>query len=317
MAGGRLLVAVAVLALGCRSAPPPPPAPAPAAPREGGPPPRADGKPVAAEAPRVLGGARPATVIAPADAQGPLPLVLVLHGYGDTGMSLATHLGYVALARRERVVLVVPDGTPDRRGARFWNATDACCNFERRDVDDVAYLRGLVREAKGAFPIDPARVYVVGLSNGGFMAHRLACEAADDFAAVLSIAGVPWQDAARCRPSSPVSVLQVHGDADRIVPYAGGDDLLGRGGPPYPGAVATAARWATLDRCGGPPRATDRELDLDHAPGTETLVQVAPGCPAGVGVELWQMRGAPHVPHFADVFAKLSFAWLEAHPKKR
>ncbi|MBI5481593.1 MAG: hypothetical protein HY906_22240, partial [Deltaproteobacteria bacterium] len=266
--------------------------------------------------PQTFGGARPATVIAPRDAGGPLPLLLVLHSYGEGGMSLATYLGYVALARRERLVLVVPEGTLDRRGIRFWNATDACCNFENRPVDDVAYLRGLLAEVKAAYPVDPARVYAVGLSNGGFMAHRLACEAADDFAAVLAIAGVPWQDAGRCRPSSPVSVLQVHPDADRIVHYAGGRDLLGLAGPPYPGAVAAVARWATLDRCGGPPQPTGRELDLDPTvPGAETVIQVAPGCPAGVGVELWTMRGAPHVPAFADHFARLSFAWLEAHPK--
>jgi polyhydroxybutyrate depolymerase len=313
MSPRRPLVAAVLLAAlgGCRCGAPAA-GPEPTAPRDD--PPAAARRP----APRTLGGARPATVIAPRDGAGPLPLVLVLHGYGDTGMNLAEHLGYVALARRERLVLVVPDGTPDRRGARFWNATDACCDFERRSIDDVAYLRGLVAEAKAAFPVDPARVYVVGLSNGGFMAHRLACDAADDFAAILSIAGVPWQDAARCKPARRVSVLQVHGDRDRVVAYPGGDDLLGLGGPAYPGATAAVTRWAALDACGGPPQPTSRELELDPSvPGAETLVHVAPGCPDGVGVELWTMRGAPHVPAFADHFAKLSFAWLQAHPKAR
>ena len=313
------MLAGLVLGPGCRSGAPGG-APEPAAPRDGSRPGVGADRSAAPARPgasRTFGGARPALVVAPRDAGGPLPLLLVLHSYGDGGRTVATYLGYLALARRERLVLVVPEGLRDRRGVHFWNASDACCNLDGNPVDDVAYLRGLVAEVKAAYPIDAARVYAVGVSNGGFMAHRLACDAADDFAAILSIAGVPWQDAARCKPSSPVSVLQVHADTDRVVRYPGGRDVLGLPAAPYPGAVATVARWAALDRCGGPPKPAGRNLDLDETvPGTETEIAVAPGCPAGVGVELWTMRGAAHVPAFADHFARLSFAWLEAHPKR-
>jgi polyhydroxybutyrate depolymerase len=242
-------------------------------------------------------------------------VLLALHGYGDTGANFAEGLGLPALARREGFVLVVPDGTPDRRGNRFWNATDACCNFFDSTVDDASYLRGLLEEVAAAYHVDPRRRYVLGLSNGAFMAHRLACEAADEIAAIVPISGTTWSDPGRCRPRSPVSVLQVHADTDRIILYAGGGDVLGLGKGHYPGAVATVERWARLDACSGMRAPLPPQLDLDGEPGAETTAEQVTGCPAGVDVRLFTMRGAPHVPAFAPAFGEWVWSWLKAHPK--
>ena len=262
---------------------------------------------------RHFGGSRPARVIArEGTAQG---LLLALHGYGDDGASFVQALGLPALARRKGLVLVAPDGTLDPRGHRFWNATDACCDFFDHPVDDVAYLRGLLEEVSAAYRVDARRRYVLGLSNGAFMAHRLACEAADEIAAIVPIAGTTWADPGRCRPSSPVSVLQVHGDADRIIFYQGGQHVLGLGKGLYPGSVATIERWARLDHCSGSRVPAPPALDLDREPGAETWVEQVAGCPAGVDVRLLTLRGGPHVPAFAAAFGEWSTAWLEAHPK--
>jgi polyhydroxybutyrate depolymerase len=274
-----------------------------------------------APAPRApaSGPPRPAPfVLGLAGGGPPRGLLLALHGYGDDGRRFATDLDLPALAARARFVLVAPDGTPDRHGRRFWNATDACCDFDGLAVDDVAYLTGLVREVAATWRVPRDRIYVLGLSNGAFMAHRLACEAADDFAAIVAVAGAPFADEARCRPRSPVSVLQVHGDADAIIAYAGGRDVLGRGGAAYPGAREAARRWARLDGCGGPLAPAGPALDLDAAvPGAETRVEAAPGCPPGVDVRLFTMHGAPHVPAFSAAFGARVWEWLAAHPKLR
>jgi pimeloyl-ACP methyl ester carboxylesterase len=82
-------------------------------------------------------------------------------------------------------------GQQDRRGHRFWSATDACCNLDGLAVDDVAYLRAVIRDVSARHAVDPRRVFIVGHSNGGFMAHRMACEASDLVAAVVSLAGAP------------------------------------------------------------------------------------------------------------------------------
>src|SRR5581483_722726 len=110
-----------------------------------------------------------------------------------------------------------PDGTFDRHGDRFWNATDACCDFDETGVDDVAYFRAIVDDVASRYTIDPRRVYAAGASNGGYMAHRVACDAADRVAAVVSVDGANWKDPARCRPSEPVAVLEVHADTDEVV----------------------------------------------------------------------------------------------------
>jgi polyhydroxybutyrate depolymerase len=242
-------------------------------------------------------------------------VLLALHGYGDTGANFAEALGLPALARREGFVLVAPDGTPDLRGNRFWNATDACCNFFDNTVDDVAYLRGLLEEVAAANHVDRRRRYVLGLSNGAFMAHRLACEAADEIAAIVPISGTTWSDPGRCRPRSPVSVLQVHADADRIILYGGGGHVLGLGRGDYPGAGATVERWARLDACSGTRAPLPPPLDLDSEPGAETMVEQITSCPAGVDLRLFTMRGAPHVPAFAPAFGERVWSWLKAHPK--
>jgi polyhydroxybutyrate depolymerase len=260
-----------------------------------------------------FGGNRPARVIAPQGAaQG---VLLALHGYGDTGANFIAALGLPALARRDGLVLVVPDGTPDPRGNRFWDATDACCNFFGRPIDDVAYLRGLLRDVAAAYHVDARRRYVIGLSNGAFMASRLACEAADDIAAIVAIAGTIWADPGRCRPSSPVSVLQVHGDADHIIHYSGGGQPLGLGKGDYPGAVTTVLRWARLDGCAGTRAPLPPALDLDRAPGAETLVEQVSGCPTGVDVRMLTLHGGPHVPAFTSAFTDEVSAWIAAHPK--
>jgi len=260
-----------------------------------------------------FGGSRPAWVVAPDGAAA--GVLLALHGYGDTGANFVEALGLPTLARRAGFVLVVPDGTPDRRGNRFWNATDACCNFFDDPVDDVAYLRGLLAEVAAAYHVDRRRRYVLGLSNGAFMASRLACEAADEIAAIVPISGTLWNDASRCRPGSPVSVLQVHADRDRIIFYGGGGHVLGLGKGDYPGAVATVERWARLDACSGTRASVPPLLDLDVEPGTETAAEQMSGCPAGIDVRLLTMRGAPHVPGFSPAFGQWVWSWLAAHPK--
>jgi polyhydroxybutyrate depolymerase len=181
-------------------------------------------------------------------------------------------------------------------------------------VDDVAYLRAVIRDVMARYPVDRRRVFVVGHSNGGFMAYRMACEASDLVAGVVSLAGATWKDPARCRPRAPVAVLQIHGTEDGVIRYAGGRDPPAAA--PYPGAVESVARWAELDGCAGPLTATGERLDLDRrVPGPETRVARHGGCRGGAA-ELWTMRGGGHEPRLRSAaFATRVLAFLLAHPK--
>lgn len=243
------------------------------------------------------------------------PLVVVLHGYGAAGFVQAAYLGITAASERRGFLLATPDGTLDPTGRRFWNATDACCDFGGRAVDDVAYVTAVIDDMSARYRVDPGRVYVLGHSNGGFMTHRMACERADRVAAAVSLAGATWGDAARCTPARTVSVLQVHGVADPTILFEGG--TLAAGGPAYPSARATVAAWARLNRCAtafteGTPRADY----VPDAPGTETRVGRHEGCAAGGAAELWAMDGVGHVPVFNAAWSDAVFDWLEAHARR-
>jgi polyhydroxybutyrate depolymerase len=243
-----------------------------------------------------------------------LPLLIFLHGYGAEGPAEARWLGLGDFAESHRFVFAAPNGTQDSRGKRFWNATDACCDFDGAGVDDVAYIAHLMDEAAARTRIDPGRVYVLGHSNGGFFAHRLACDLAPRIAAAVSLAGANWNDAGRCSPGRPVSVLEIHGDADAVIRMGGGR-VFDLPVPTYPSAFRTVSIWAALDGCTGPPRRRASFLDFDMSvPGQETA-RSAFTCPPGISVELWTVAGGSHVPRPSSAALESIWTWLLAHPK--
>jgi polyhydroxybutyrate depolymerase len=255
-----------------------------------------------------IGGDRPAAVHLPGayDPAEAWPLVVVLHGFGADGWTQDVYFQTSELRDEVGAIVLVPDGTENADGDRFWNATSACCDFYDSQVDDAGYLLGLIAEARALWHID--RVVLVGHSNGGFMAHQLACDAADRITAIASLAGSTFIDPARCQPSQPVAMLQIHGTADATIPYAG---TAG-----YPGAAETAARWAAADGCaGGPEAGAPADFDL-FVDGPETTPATWSGCSGGVAVALWTMDGSGHIPppNQPD-FGRAILQWLLAQPR--
>jgi polyhydroxybutyrate depolymerase len=246
----------------------------------------------------------------------PAPLLLALHAFGSDGNDLtAANWDVAAIALAHGVFVAHPNGTLDRWQHRFWNATDACCNFGDSKVDDVAYLVAVIDDVSARYRIDPKRVWVTGISNGGFMAHRLACDRADKVAAIASIAGAAWADPARCTPTAPVSVLEVHGADDPVVKYAGGTGVLD-GKAPYPSVEATVAQSASRDGCTGALVTSAAPSGLAGSdPATRTEVAKWSGCPAGIDVERWRMLGTGHIPRPPRSWSETLVAWLEQHPR--
>lgn len=240
------------------------------------------------------------------------PLLVYLHGLGGSGNEALNNPALRALAERGRMVLVAPDGTLDRQGRRFWNAGPACCNADGKAVNDVARLEALISDWLQRPEIDPERVYVVGFSNGGFMAHRLACFMDDRLAAVVSLAGAGRGRDEACAPASPIAVLEVHGDADPVVRYEGGRVLDDRAFDPHPSARETFRDWAERLGCLGPPAVSAADLD-PRLPGAETRIEGHSGCPLGA-VELWTVHGAGHQVATPALLERVG-DWLAAHPK--
>ncbi len=257
---------------------------------------------------------RPYDVFVPSsyNAATAAPLVILLHGYTATG---ALQEGYFQLqpsAEQRGFLYVHPDGTKDAIGNGFWNATNACCNLGGAAVDDVAYISAIIDQVQTKYNVDPKRIYLVGHSNGGFMSYRMACDRSDKIAAIVSVAGATFADASACKPSQPVSVLQIHGTADGTINYDGGAIQ----GVAYPSAQGSVATWATYDGCSSTPTASATTLDLErNLDAAETSVSAYSGCPSSVAVELWTVNGGAHIPAISESFAPSIIDFLYAHPK--
>ena len=227
-----------------------------------------------------LGGLdRTYQVHVPTGLDHPTGLVINLHGAGMTGGDQAAATNYDAIADQHGFVVAYPDGIDlswaDGRGASI---------PDRQGVDDVGFLGALIDRLSRDYGVAPGRVFVTGTSAGAFMANRLACERADIVSAVAPVAGT-LGIAFPCAPSRPVSVLQVHGTADPVVPFGGGT-MLGRGG--YSDIVvapAMAQRWRELDGCPGPP--------VENVSGAVHRFTAA-GCAGGTEVVFVQIDGGSH-----------------------
>jgi polyhydroxybutyrate depolymerase len=240
----------------------------------------------------------------------PVPLVVLLHGYTSNGAQQESYLQLTPESDRRGFLYAMPDGTKNAQDARFWNATDACCNFYGSTVDDSAYLRDLIRTVESTYHVDTTRVYVIGHSNGGFMAYRFACDHADQIAAIVSLAGDMWSDLSQCHPARPVSVVQLQGTADETINFNGGTQFNGAS---YPSAAKSVADWVGFDGCATTPDTSLAPKDLlPGTQGAETTVTAYHGCKGNASVQLWAMKDAPHVPRFAGSFAGPVMDWLYA-----
>lgn len=240
---------------------------------------------------------RPAKLIVPRGYDGtPYPLIVLMHGVGSNSDEMEVFLPIALEVDARGFFLLIPNGTEAPDGTRFWDATEQCCNSFTGPVDDVAYITGLIDEAGARFNVDPRRVYATGHSNGGFMSYRLACDAAERFAAVAPLAGMEPRDPAQCTPSEAVSILHAHGTQDRIIPYDG----LVDGERVFPSVEETLQRWASRAGC---TRSSFTEVgsgDLsEDVPGEETdIFEYTAGCRAGIEIRLWRMNRENHFPAF-------------------
>jgi len=259
-----------------------------------------------------FGGPRPFKLFVPTtyNPSFPAPLILALHGFSQSGDKFEKYLNLAPVAEARGILYVHPDGTADKTGTRFWNATPECCDFHSPKVNDDSYLMSIIDEVSKNYTVDPERIYIIGHSNGGFMANRMACMHADRIAAVVSLAGGSFVRSSMCKPSAPINVLEIWGTKD--VTYDG-NHIMGK---PIPSAAKTAATWASLDRCSKNMFVLSDKLDLDaKLTGPETIVGQYTECAANADVEFWRIVGADHVPKLSKDFASDIVDFLLAHPK--
>jgi polyhydroxybutyrate depolymerase len=218
------------------------------------------------------------------DITKPAPLVLALHGGGGHADYMADDEKYGLQKKADEAGFVVafPNGYSKLPGGRFatWNAGGCCGDARDRQVDDIGFARAVVTALQSRYSIDASRVFATGMSNGGMLSHRLACEAADVFRAVASVAGT--DATVSCTPSRPISVLHVHAKDDDHVLFNGGaganafrDESKVMA---FVSVPETISRWMQRDHCTATPQRT-----LDR-PGA--YCETHAGCAGGATVQL-------------------------------
>jgi polyhydroxybutyrate depolymerase len=171
----------------------------------------------------------------------PAPLIVALRPGGADAQDDGFH-GLTREADRQGFVTVFPDAL--RSGtAASWNAGTCCGNGTAR-ANDVGFIETVVNNVFRQVSIARLRIYAAGMSDGGMMAYRLACELPHVFTAVASVAGT--DNTAQCAPDKPVSVLHLHARNDPRVPY---DGLANAKGPALASVSQTSEKWAKLDGC--------------------------------------------------------------------
>ena len=147
---------------------------------------------------------------------GPLPLLFVLHGYTGQAPSIRNYSGFDSIADEENFIVVYVQGVTDVTNTTGWNV-DVVSTFN--DVDDVGLFAALIKHFKANYNIANDKIFSTGMSLGGFMSYRLACEL-DEINSIGSVTG-SMAGYYNCVPPNQKSIIHFHGTSDTVVPYNG------------------------------------------------------------------------------------------------
>jgi polyhydroxybutyrate depolymerase len=229
-----------------------------------------------------------------------VPLLLAFHGAGSNSGDMDYLTGLDKVADGAGFLVVYPQGIDYR-----WHAGRETSSTGVQ-VDDLGFVHALLTRLESDYAVDKQRVYATGFSNGAFFSQRLACVMAADFAAVASVSGQMSRALSLvCKPTRPISMLLMHGTADPIVPYDGGN-MEGSRGNPLLSVAATAAFWEHADACPGGGGASVNLPDASPGDGTHVRREAHAGCAAGTEVTLYTIKHGGHTwpdgPQYDQVF---------------
>ncbi|MGB9751272.1 alpha/beta hydrolase family esterase [Roseiflexus castenholzii] len=238
--------------------------------------------------------------VPPAALRGdPLPLLVVLHGGGGTGRKMQQLLGFDAYADARGFYVAYPDAFQPSgiRGGAHWNDGRGTAGMVQRGSDDVAFIKDMILDIGRRVPLDASRVYVTGASNGGMMTCRLGCETGGVFAGIAPvIANMPAPVFATCAPHAPLTLLAINGDADPLVPLAGGnvcqDVRFGCEGGQVVSHTESVKTFAIANACDPVPQVETLPQQIDD--GTLVERRTFLNCAGGATVVGYIVRGGGH-----------------------
>lgn len=222
------------------------------------------------------------------------PLVIVLHGAFSNGKDMDKLTGFSNIAEREKFFLAYPEGIGIFGYFQHWNAGFCCGKALKDDIDDVGFVKSVYEDITSILSIDPTRVYLVGYSNGGMLAHRFACEQTHLLAAMSVISasaggtspetpGKKWQ---MPRPETTLPVIFLHGTDDMSVPYEGGRSRLKNRENTYWSVEKSAGFWVENNNCNSQPFSDE----INNRVARKTWKE----CNGKETVVLYTLKGWPH-----------------------
>lgn len=251
----------------------------------------------------IIGADRPTELFLPSpDNSKELTGILInLHGYSGDSISQTNYTFLKESALAAGLAYIAPDGLKDGSGNRYWNASNACCDFAKTGVNDVAYIDGLIDEISKGYNLDKSRIYLFGHSNGHFMSYQYLCTSKNQVAAIAGLAGSMDIDPGQCSGKT-ANVLHIHGDADATISYEGGA-LFAQN---YPSVDEVIQRWSNNNQCTAKP---ENKMDLIAAMSGAETTTFPFDCSKG-SLELWKLNGGVHVPVLDRGFADQVLQWL-------
>ena len=194
----------------------------------------------------------------------PAPMLLAFHGGGGNMDYQADdkYFGLVSKSEQVGYIAVFPNGYSPLKSGKLatWNAGNCCAGARDKNIDDVGFIRQVIKNLKGQLNIDPNRIFATGMSNGALFSYRLACEMADTIRAIASVAGSDGMSG--CTPSRPVSILEIHAKNDEMVLFNGGAGRETKMLANFVSVPETISRWVERNGCNTTPR---RVLDTPGA----------------------------------------------------
>lgn len=243
------------------------------------------------------------------DKSKPVPLVMLLHGHAQDGAEIARVTKLSQVADKEGFIAIYPDAS-SWAGRQEWRAWDTGNGLvpPGAHADDVSFLRQIIDTTEKNYNIDPKRIFMGGLSNGGMMSYHAASELSDKLAAIAIVSGAM---SGHEQPTKhPLSILNIHGTDDRIIPYDGLKNvpatLNAIGLPKFKSTEYATKYWAEQNK-------------ISNQPSTEqhgNVTEVHYGNPKnGLEVEQYTIHGGGHIPDDIDDTVNAIWKFFKEHPK--
>jgi polyhydroxybutyrate depolymerase len=193
-------------------------------------------------------------------------MIFNLHGLGSNALEQQLYTGFDFVADTAAIIMVYPNGVDHQ-----WNVAGSS------GVNDVGFISALIDTMAVSYSIDQDRIYSTGMSMGGFMSYRLACDLEDRIAAIASVTGLLATNP--CTPSRPMPILQMHGTADPVVPYTFVSN--------------TISFWTLHNGCPGEPIVTNLP-DIDTTDQSTVTISYYGPCEDHTEVMLYTINGGEH-----------------------